>query len=375
MAINTKTFTAVVQDMATAIQSSMNALQNFNPGSVLLAIVQGVASAVVWLQSLILSVLASSRASTSVGPDLDSWMADFDFYRLSATYSVGVVTFSRYTNSVSATIPVGQVVQTGDGTQSFSVTADTNNIYYSAANGGQYVVPVGITSINVPVRATVAGSSGNVSANSINVISGAISGVDSVTNASSTVNGSDVETDANFLARFQAYINSLSMGTKQSIESTVNAISPGTVCKVTENLTYAGLTDYDFFYAVVDDGTGTPSSALLTSATNVIDSIRPVTSRFSVYPPVVVNAVVVLTVIVAAGYNHSTISAEVVTAITNYINSIPLGGDLYLTKIAQIAYEADVGIVNVTGITINGVAADLILTDQQVVKASTITVN
>ena len=42
-----------------------------------------------------------------------------------------------------------------------------------------------------------------------------------------------------------------------------------------ENQTYAGATQYGYFYVVVDDGTGSPSSTLLSSVANAIDAVRP----------------------------------------------------------------------------------------------------
>jgi len=67
------------------------------------------------------------------------------------------------------------------------------------------------------VLAEVAGSSGNVQANTITLISAAISGVDTVTNALAFTNGIDAETDAALRARFQNYINTRCQATAAAI--------------------------------------------------------------------------------------------------------------------------------------------------------------
>jgi len=102
---------------------------------VLLAIAQATAGALLWLQAIILQLLTVTRAATSVGPDLDSWMADFNFDRLQAVAATGQVTFARFTATQQAVVEIGVTVQSADGTQNFTVTLDTTNSAYSATLG------------------------------------------------------------------------------------------------------------------------------------------------------------------------------------------------------------------------------------------------
>ena len=111
--------------MAAALQSSATALVDVSVGSVLRAIFEANASIALWMQWLILQVLQTTRASTSSGADLDSWMLDFGLSRLPAVPSAGLVTFSRYTPNLPAKIPFGSIVKTGDGVLSFTVVEDT----------------------------------------------------------------------------------------------------------------------------------------------------------------------------------------------------------------------------------------------------------
>src|SRR5271168_1385912 len=124
MNLNLKGFSQLVEDMGAALQSSASSLIDVSVGSIVRAIFEANASVVLWLQWLVLQVLQTTRASTSNGSDLDSWMADFGLTRLPAIPSTGIVTFSRFVNSLSATIPTGAVVKSTDGSLSFSVTED-----------------------------------------------------------------------------------------------------------------------------------------------------------------------------------------------------------------------------------------------------------
>src|ERR1700735_3160295 len=89
-------FTQLIEDMSAALQSPATELVDVSVGSVVRAIFEANASVALWIQWLILQVLQTTRASTSAGADLDSWMLDFGLGRLPATPSAGIVTFSRF---------------------------------------------------------------------------------------------------------------------------------------------------------------------------------------------------------------------------------------------------------------------------------------
>jgi uncharacterized phage protein gp47/JayE len=365
-AFTTKNFSALVSDFAAAVQSASSMLVDFSPGSILLATGEAVSGVALWLQGLVLTLLGLTRAATSTGADLDSWMADFSFARLAATFSTGPATFSRFTATQQAVVPVGASVQTQDGTQAFTVTIDTTNAAYSAALGG-YVLPPGASSVTVPVMANAAGSGGNVLSGAIATIAGAIPGIDTVTNAAAFTNGVDAETDPSFLVRFALYIASLSKATKVAVASAAANVQQGLVYTITENADYNGTPDYGFFYVVVDDGSGTPPSTLIATVANAIDAVRGLTIRFGVFAPVVVTATPAMTITSAAGFVHAAVVAAVGLALQTAINALPLGVSLPYTQLSAIAYSV-AGVTNASSITLNGGTADLTATAKQVIK-------
>jgi uncharacterized phage protein gp47/JayE len=373
MALSTKDFNSLVQEMVANVQGFAKVLVDLTIGSILRAVVEATGSVVMWLQGLILALLAITRAATSSGADLDSWMADYGVTRLPANAATGIVTFSRFTPTQQAVVPVGAVVQTSDGSQQYTVNTDTTNPAYNASLGG-YVIAAGVSSVTVSVTAVTAGTAANVIAGAVSSLAQAIPYVDSVANALAFTNGVDAETDSNFRIRFVSYIQSLSKATKAAIGYAITSLQQGLTYSLLENQTYAGGAQMGNFVVIVDDGTGTPSGTLLSSVANAVDAVRPFTSTFDVHAPVVVNASVAMTCTIASGYDPVATKALVVTALKTYINALTLGQSLAYSRLSQIAYDASPGVTNVTGVTLNSGTSDLTATGLQVIKWLSVTV-
>lgn len=375
MALNTKDFSTLLQDMAGGMQAACGRLLDFTIGSILRALAEATATTLLWLQGMIVQVLATTRAATSTGADLDSFVADFGLTRLAASPATGVVTFARFTAGQQAVVSVGTQLQSSDGTQAFSVTADSSNANYNATLNA-YLLAVGQASIDVPVAANTAGSAGNVAAGAINTLVQAVPGVDTVSNAAGLISGLDAESDDALRTRFQVWVASLSKATATAIGSAVTGVQQGLSYTLVENQDYNGTADAGYFYVVVDDGSGYPSSTLLSSVSNAIDAVRPLTSRFGVFAPTVEQANVSMTLTTAAGYSHATVAAQVKTALQNYINGLPLGQSLSYARLTQIAFDTvPGGVTDVQNVLVNGGTGNVAATSQQVIKAGAITVS
>jgi uncharacterized phage protein gp47/JayE len=360
--------------MAAAVQASAAQLLDLTVGSTLRAVLEANASIGLWMQWLILQVLRTTRAATSNGADLDSWMADLTLTRLPAVAATGTVTLSRFTPGMSALIPAGALVRTADGTQTFAVAADTSQPSWSAASNG-YVVSDGIASLDVPVIARTPGNVGNVQVGTISMLASAIPGIDSVNNASAFQNGLDAESDDAFRSRFRNFIASRSRATPLAVGYAISSIQQGLNYALQENVDPSGQLLMGSFVVTVDDGSGSPSTALLSTVQSAIDAVRPVGSIFSVQSPTVFKANVSLTITVPAGTAKAPVQAQVGTAIGSYINSLPIGASLPLTKLAQIAYSTNPAVVNVSALLANESASDVVVALNGVVKAGIIAVN
>jgi uncharacterized phage protein gp47/JayE len=374
MQLSLRTFNTLVQSMAAAVQASATQLVDLTVGSTLRAVLEANASIGLWMQWLILQVLRTTRAATSAGADLDSWMADLTLTRLPAVQATGIVTFARFTPLLSAVVPAGTLVRTADGAQTFSVTVDTTKSAWSAASDG-YVVASGLASLDLPVVAVVPGSAGNVQSGAISVLASAVPGIDSATNNAAFQNGLDAESDDAFRSRFQNFIASRSRATTAAVGYAISSIQQGLNYAIQENVDPAGRPSPGQFVITVDDGSGSPSTALLSTVQNAVDAVRPVGSVFSVHPPTVVTANVSMLITVSANTPKAPVQATVGNAIGAYINGLPIGAGLPLTKLAQIAYSADPSVINVSALSVNGGANDLPSTATNVIKTGTVAVN
>jgi uncharacterized phage protein gp47/JayE len=371
--LNLKGFSQLVEDMGAALQSSASSLVDVSVGSVVRAIFEANASVVLWLQWLILQVLGSTRASTSNGADLDSWMQDFGQTRMPAVPSSGVITFSRFADSLSATIPTGAIVKTTDGTLSFSVTEDqTLSIWQS--NTLCYVLPSGVGSADLPVSCTTSGSAGNVLAGAITVIATSLPGVDLVSNESPFSDGTDAESDQVFRSRFQSFLASRSRATLAAVQNAVATVQQGLDVAIEENTAPNGEALVGSFLVIVDDGTGYPSSGLLSNVATAVDAVRPIGTMFAVIAPQVLIVNVSLVVATTSLATASIIVTGIQNYVSIYLNSLPIGKSASVTRLAQNAYLAGPGIDNVSGIQMNGTPSDITVPVGTVVKAGQIVI-
>lgn len=374
MQLSLQNFSTLVEGMAASVQGAATTLLDLTVGSVLRAILEANAAVVLWLQWLIVQTLSATRLATSQGADCDSFGADFGFARLPAVSASGQVTFSRFTPSLQALIPVGTAVTTAGNAQSFVVVADTTNPAYNVVQGG-YVLAANIASVNALVVAAVPGSAGNVQAGAISLLSSAISGVDLVTNAAALVGGLDAESDAAFRARFGNYLAGLSKATNAAIGNAITGIMQGLSYSVVENVNQANAMQMGHFVVTVDDGTGTPSASLLSTVQQAVDAIRPVGTSFAVQGPVVTPANVSMTLTTDGSADHAQAIAAVVAAEESYIASLPVGGTLSYTKLAQLAYDAASSVTNISGLLLNGGTADIVPGAFGAVRAGVVTVS
>jgi uncharacterized phage protein gp47/JayE len=374
ISLSLQNLNTLVQGMAAAVQGASAKLLDLTAGSVLRAILEANAGVALWVQWLLVLLMQRQRLATSVGTDVDSWVGDFSLTRLPAVAASGAVTFSRFYPQTAATIPVGAVVQSTDGSQTFAVTADATNPLYSAPAGG-YVVPVNTATATVPVVAQNGGVQGNVAAGAITLLSQAIPGIDTVSNSLALANGVDPESDDSLKSRFPVYIAGLSKATLAAIQSAISSVQQGISYAVAANVDEAGSNKPGHFVITVDDGTGAPSTDLKSAVYAAVDQVRSLCETFSVQSPSITNVTVSLTISAAPGFSKSNLQGPVASAVTAYIDAMPIGSPLYYTRIAQVAWDAAPGIASVTALLVNGGTSDISATPSTVIKAASVSVN
>lgn len=372
--LNIKSFAELVSEQVTAIQARALKLVDFSIGSILRSLTESNAGVAMWIQQLVVKLLVTTRAATCSGEDLDSWMADFCFQRLPAVQAIGQVTFSRFTATSQALVPVGARVTTTDGTQHYAVTEDKTMNAWDPVQSG-YVIASGVSSLAVPARADRAGAAGNAQPGTITVISGAILYVDTVTNSSAFINGKDAEGDDSYRERFVLWIASLSKATRAAIGFAISNLQNGVSYTLTENVAWNGLNQPGYFYAVVDDGSGTPAEEFVQRACEAIEAARGFTISFGVYPPVVIQADVIMVITTDEMADHEEIVIQVKAAIVQYIGSLGLGQLLAYTQLVKVAYGASKLVTNVSSLKLNDGTADMAASHKQVIRPGKVMVS
>jgi uncharacterized phage protein gp47/JayE len=373
MQLQLRTFSSLVSSAAAAVQGAASQLVDLTVGSTLRAVLEANASIALWMQWLILEVLQMTRAATSNGPDLDSWVTDFTLTRLPPVSASGIVTFSRFAPVSSALIPTGTTVRTADGSQSFNVIADTTNAAYSAAQGGYLLAP-GYASLDVPVTAVTPGTAGNVQAGTVSLIVTALPGIDTVNNAAALQGGLDAETDPALRARFQNFLSSRSRATTAAVAYAIASLRQGVAYTIQENVAPDGSTRVGCFIVTIDDGTGFPPSSLIAAVSSAVEAVRPIGSTYTVRAVTVTVATISMTIAVVPGAVHSTVAALVAGAVAYYVDQLPIGTPLAWSRLTQVAYEASPQVTNVTNVLLNGGMADLVPPASDVVKAAPVAV-
>lgn len=363
----TRSWSTVVSTIVAGIQGRCAALIDFSVGSPLLAIAEAFAGASLWLQWLILQVLQAARLSTAAGTDVDTFVGDFGLTRLPASFAGGRVTFSRFTASASVPfIPVGATVQTADGTQSFVVVADGSNTNFNPALRG-YQIAANTTSVSVTVDAATPGTQANVGAGTISVITSPLTGVDTVVNGATFSGGLPTETDQALKARFALFILGLARGDLYGVESALANLNVAIKYTITDQYSYPGVFTPGYFYAVVDDGTGSPSSDFLAMARVAIDAVRPLGVWFGVFAPALVTANVSMILSpVLPGFTRSAVIAQVAALVQRNIVALGLGAGLD-------AYQIAAWVLSVPGVAPGGVTA--LLLNSASADAATIVAN
>jgi uncharacterized phage protein gp47/JayE len=346
-------FATLVKTQVAAVSASCRQLLDISIGSVLRALLEANASVGLWIQWLIVEVLATTRAATSTGADLDSWVADFGMARLPASPSAGQVRFSRTTSGLATVVPVGALVRTGldVSDQVYVVSADTSN---PAWTGAGYLVAANDSGVSTPVVAQTSGIAGNVQPGAIRQLASAIPGIDSVTNDGPMLGGLDAETDDALRMRFAGFLDSRTRATAQAVGFAIASIRQGLSYTIAERVDAAGAVRPGHFTVTIDDGTGSPPAALIAQVASAIDAVRPIGGTFSVRPPLVLPADVEMRV---AGTSEA--RAAVRVAVLEFVSSLPIGAPLIISRLYQVAHDASSSVTSVSGVTINGAAADL----------------
>jgi len=297
----------------------------------------------------------------------------FTFSLLPASKAAGAVTFTA--NPVPGSdinIPAGTRVAT-------TATATIAEKVFVTVADGTILAGQATTSINV--ACTTAGTTGNTGAATITVLKTTIPGITAVSNPLSFSNGAERETESSRRERFANYVLNLSRATDTAIEygaTTARLLVEGVV---TEQVVSAKtiLTGQAIADCVIYNGVGTASAGLITEAQKIIDGyVDDNGVKIAGYKAagVVVTAVSAtpvaqdVTIATTQSASASGAAEAIEEAILAYFATLKVGDDLIWAELVQLTMAVD----GVTNCDVSVPAADVTITDTQVLIPGTITV-
>lgn len=367
--IPTLSFSEFVSNLVALWAANTGADPSLSAGDPLLAIFQSMSSQFIFLESVATQLAALTRAQTSTGANLDTWMAQFSFTRLPAVAPVGSITLTALSaHSTNTTVPLTTIVQTAGGSIQYQLVADTTQAAYSSALNA-YVLPAGQTSITATAQSIQPGTAYNVQANQLTQFAASVPGIDLVTNPDPILNGVNAESDSAFRARFVLYFESLREATIPAVEAAIESVQAGIQYVVVPNEQLDGTPQYGYFYATIWPYT----DALQASVYTAVAAVVALGIQFNIYSATEVQVSVTVNITVAAGYVVADVQTAVQNAVLDFIGSLELGQNLYWSQLYAVVY-AVAGVQDASALLIDGSNADIIATPQHIIQPSTVTV-
>ena len=232
----------------------------------------------------------------------------------------------------------------------FSVTIDGMQILTTA----DATINAGESGVQIAAEFQQTGALGNIAVNAIDTLNGKgfinsnIQGITQCINDSSFSGGAAEETDANRKIRFQETITDLNAGTRTGIIAAIKAISGVRSVGIRANYPFKGTNTI-----VVDDGSGSISTALLASIEKVLYGDPNDLSNYpgknaegigyTIVAPTIIDVSIGITAYRLPNVNVdlTTISTDIQTAVEQYINTRSLGADVLLSEIVRVGKNSN----------------------------------
>jgi phage-related baseplate assembly protein len=278
---------------------------------------------------------------------------NFAFGQLPAVPATGTVRYTRAITNVVDTVPIGHTTGVPGTSRRYQTMAATT-------------FAIGEAVKNIAVRATQPGTDGNTPANTIVEVVDGLGFAVTVTNPAPFLSGLAEETPEARRERFRLYIAGLSRGTKIALEFAARSVvltdaSGNVIERVAAVLVREPFLEGDvglgLVQVYVDNGAGNPSAALLAKVNDVlrgtVDLAGVITPGWiaagidlDVFGVTPVTITVTGTITVAVGFDKPATITAVTTAITQYIQGLPVFKPVVHAELISAAMNVD-GVVDV----------------------------
>jgi uncharacterized phage protein gp47/JayE len=345
-----KSYREIFEDMRDYVIARQNKITDFNEGSVAASMLEAVAREMAALYNKTVANIELYGQGMAY--------AQFDFERKAGLPATGSLVFSRYAPGVEREIPEG--VKVSGGGLAF-VTTKRGSIGAGA-----------LASSPIPASCTLAGSGGNVAANSVRTIDNPMYGVDSVDNPVAFSGGVSRETEEEYHNRFTEFIIGLGQSSVSGVRATALSVNGVRSVSVVEH--YPAESGYHFtLYA--ENGSGALPAATKAALETVIigndtvDGVRACGVNARILAPSIAYINIAVVFRVDGAIPPSLIEEAIAKNITNYVNSRKIG-EPYEKKMVYNMAVRQAGVSDI--ITIS--PANTLITKRQIIRLGALTV-
>ena len=281
--------------------------------------------------------------------------------RTPATYAAGTVTVTESWSG--GNIEVGDLFETPGGIQ-FTATQS---------------VPGAVVGSTIPVKAVEPGASGNVAAGSITLMPVTLFGISGVTNEEATFGGYDAESDESLRARYYAAIvQPATSGNKYAYANWAGEI-PGVGPVRVFPLAYG---DNTVEVCILGNDMHPATQDLIAAVQDHIDpdssgageGCAPIGAYCTVTTATPVNINVSCEAVLEVGADEAVVLENVKRSIDEYLASLAFqASEVSYARIANAVMGTE-GVVDYTGLTVNGGNVNVAVGERQVAVRGTVTI-
>lgn len=346
---------AILNRMKTNVPSDIDTSEGSFIHDALSPTAQEIAQQQINLDEILKKVFATTAAENGYSSELESRCEEQGIKRKQGTKAIGQVTF---TGIAGTEVLKGTIVQT------------SGRLQYITINDAQ--IDDNNTNVIVDIQAIDIGIKYNIPAGAIIQIPVQVPGILSVTNASPTVGGTDIENNESMLQRYLIKVQEPSTGGNKYdyIKWALEVDGVGAV-KVYPLWNGNGTVKV----CIIDSNKQPAASDLVESVKKHIEELRPIGASITYESAEALNINIAVSIVSDSQYTKDQIKANVTNSIVTYLQNIAFKQNfLSYAKIGDAILNSQ-GIQDYSNLTINNNSSNIAIGDEQVAIIGTVLIS
>jgi len=263
---------------------------------------------------------------SATGNHLDLHAEERSLTRKNAVKAAGTLEFSRTPAlDYDVIIPAGSICS----------TAGTQSVHYETLQ--EAILPAGELSVQVESRALIAGTQGNASINSVNIMISPPPGITSVNNITAFSGGTNAETDSEFRKRLLESYKNIPNGTNSAFYKNIilnyNGINS---VKILPRIRGRGTLD---IYAAAQGSA--PSTELINTIQAELDNLKEINVDILLQAASLFNINFSFKISLKENYIFSEVQINCQNNIQEFFNSLSVGESVIMAAVGNVIFNTE----------------------------------